>query len=86
MMELGMIGLGKMGANMTTCLVKGGHRVVVYDRNPDAVKSAAATGAVATTSVEHLVEQLRGHVPYGSWYRQVILLNKPLHNLQSSCR
>ncbi|MEM8533230.1 MAG: phosphogluconate dehydrogenase (NAD(+)-dependent, decarboxylating) [Chloroflexota bacterium] len=57
-MQLGMIGLGKMGANMTMRLVKGGHRVVVYDRNPDAVKSVAEIGAVAATSVEHLVEQL----------------------------
>lgn len=58
MMQLGMIGLGKMGANMTMRLVKGGHQVVVYDRNPDAIKSTVEGGAVAATSVEHLVEQL----------------------------
>ena len=39
-MELGMIGLGKMGANMTTRLIRAGHRVVAYDRAPDAVAKA----------------------------------------------
>ena len=36
-MQLGMIGLGKMGANMALRLLHGGHQLVVYDRNPDAV-------------------------------------------------
>ena len=43
-MKLGMVGLGKMGANMSTRLLQGGHRVVVYDRNPPKVKALAEEG------------------------------------------
>ena len=57
-MELGIIGLGKMGANMATRLLKGGHRVEVYDRNPEAVKTASATGADPSGSLEELVSKL----------------------------
>ena len=57
-MQIGMIGLGKMGANMTTRLVNGGHQVVVTDRKPEAVKAAAAGGAVAAKSLAELVEKL----------------------------
>ncbi len=46
-MQIGMVGLGKMGANMTTRLLQHGHQVVAYDRSPDAVKSATAGGATA---------------------------------------
>ncbi len=48
-MQIGMVGLGRMGANMTTRLIEGGHSVVVFDRSPDAVATAAAGGAVAST-------------------------------------
>src|SRR5262245_17105982 len=57
-MELGMIGLGRMGANMTARLLEGGHRVVAYDRSPAAIGSAVAAGAVGAESVESLVKQL----------------------------
>jgi 6-phosphogluconate dehydrogenase len=57
-MQIGMIGLGKMGANMTTRLVNGGHQVVVTDRKPEAVEAAAAGGAVAAKSLAELVEKL----------------------------
>jgi 6-phosphogluconate dehydrogenase len=57
-MELGMIGLGKMGANMTERLLKGGHQVVVYDRDPAPVDSAAALGASPSDSLEDLVNKL----------------------------
>jgi len=57
-MELGMIGLGRMGANMTERLVRGGHRVVGYDRSPDAVAHARRLGAVAADSPTALTEQL----------------------------
>ena len=40
-MELGMVGLGRMGANMVRRLLKGGHRCVVFDRSPNAVKELA---------------------------------------------
>ncbi|MFQ5790508.1 MAG: phosphogluconate dehydrogenase (NAD(+)-dependent, decarboxylating) [Acidobacteriota bacterium] len=57
-MELGMVGLGKMGANMTTRLVKGGHRLVVYDRGVEARKEAAGKGAVPADSLKDLVGKL----------------------------
>jgi 6-phosphogluconate dehydrogenase len=58
-MQLGMIGLGKMGANMTTRLVKGGHTVVVYDRDAKAVTTSAGGGATASSSLADLVSKLK---------------------------
>jgi 6-phosphogluconate dehydrogenase len=57
-MDIGMIGLGRMGANMTQRLVKGGHRVVVSDLNADAVGASAKAGAVAASSLADLVSKL----------------------------
>jgi len=57
-MQLAMIGLGKMGANMTERLIQGGHRLVVYDRNADAVEQAAAKGAKGVDSLAELVDEL----------------------------
>lgn len=57
-MQLGMIGLGKMGANMTTRLLRGGHQVVVYDRSEDAIKHAASEGATASSSLKDMVAKL----------------------------
>src|SRR5579864_5851029 len=57
-MQLGMIGLGRMGANMTTRLMRGGHQVVVYDRSADAVAHSASEGATAATSLADLVGKL----------------------------
>ena len=57
-MDIGMVGLGRMGANMTKRLLQGGHRVVVSDLSPDAVAAAAADGAVAATSLSELVSKL----------------------------
>lgn len=57
-MQLGMVGLGKMGANMTTRLLQGGHDVVVYDRSADAVKTAAAGGATASNGLRDLCSKL----------------------------
>jgi 6-phosphogluconate dehydrogenase len=57
-MELGMIGLGKMGANMTTRLLRGGHHLVVMDRNPAAVGALEAEGAVGATNIEELAQKL----------------------------
>ena len=57
-MELGMIGLGRMGANMTERLLGGGHRVVAYDVSADAVKRVERKGAVPATSLESLLDQL----------------------------
>ena len=57
-MQLGMIGLGRMGANMTLRLMRGGHDVVVYDRNPESVSAAAKEGAEPALSLEELVAKL----------------------------
>ncbi|NNC92594.1 MAG: decarboxylating 6-phosphogluconate dehydrogenase [Acidimicrobiia bacterium] len=57
-MQIGMVGLGKMGANMTERLVRGGHTVIGYDRNPEAVARAVAIGAGGARSLEEMVEQL----------------------------
>lgn len=57
-MRIGMVGLGRMGANMTTRLLRGGHEVVVYDRDPAAVAKSAEGGATGADSLERLVAQL----------------------------
>lgn len=57
-MQLGMVGLGKMGANMTRRLLQGGHDVVVTDLNADAVAAAEQDGATAAESLESLVGKL----------------------------
>jgi 6-phosphogluconate dehydrogenase len=58
-MQLGMIGLGRMGANMVRRLVRGGHRCVVFDRSAKAVKDLAKEKATGATSLADLVKQLR---------------------------
>src|SRR3989442_2122080 len=58
-MELGMIGLGRMGANMTERLIQGGHRLVVHDIDPAAVRRVAGMGAVGAESIESLIRQLK---------------------------
>ncbi len=57
-MELAMIGLGKMGLNMATRLVRGGHRVVGYDRGASAIDNARANGAEGASSLEEVIKLL----------------------------
>lgn len=57
-MNIGMIGLGKMGSNMVTRLLRGGHAVAVYDLSADAIAIAEAEGATAARSIEALVAAL----------------------------
>ena len=57
-MELGMIGLGRMGANMTERLVLGGHRVVSYDRSPEAIQHVVDKGALGAHSLADFIKQL----------------------------
>jgi 6-phosphogluconate dehydrogenase len=57
-MQLGMVGLGRMGANLVRRLMRGGHQCVAYDRNPDVVKSLQAEGATGANSYEELVRKL----------------------------
>ncbi len=58
-MQMGMIGLGRMGGNMTERCLRGGHEIVVYDRNAETVASYVTKGAVGTASVVDLVSKLR---------------------------
>ena len=57
-MELGMVGLGRMGGNMVQRLLNGGHRVVTYDRSAEAVSASQSQGAVGASSLEDLVSSL----------------------------
>jgi len=57
-MQLGMIGLGRMGANMVRRLIKNGHQCVVYDRSPQAIASLVKEKAVGASSLADLVKQL----------------------------
>jgi 6-phosphogluconate dehydrogenase len=57
-MQLGMVGLGRMGANMVRRLMRGGHECVVFDLSPDSVKQLASEGATGASSLEDLVEKL----------------------------
>jgi len=64
-MQLGMIGLGRMGANMVTRLTRGGHECVVYDRSADAVAALVKAGATGATSLEDFVAKLKP--PRAAW-------------------
>jgi 6-phosphogluconate dehydrogenase len=78
-MQLGMVGLGRMGANMTRRLMRGGHQVVVSDLSADAVKGLVGEGAVGSTSLEDMVSKLKAPravwimVPAGNPTEQTVL-------------
>ena len=57
-MQLGMIGLGRMGANMARQIMRAGHCCIVYDVNADAVQTLAREGAIGATSLDDLVAKL----------------------------
>src|ERR1700690_200859 len=64
-MQLAMVGLGRMGANMTRRLMRGGHQLVVSDLSPDAVKQIAGEGATGSTSLDDLITKLTP--PRAAW-------------------
>jgi 6-phosphogluconate dehydrogenase len=64
-MELGMIGLGRMGTNMVRRLMRAGHQCVVYDLHPEAVQALVKEGAVGTTSLEDFATKLKK--PRATW-------------------
>ena len=64
-MELGMIGLGRMGSNMVQRLMKAGHQCVVYDLHTDAVETLEKQGAAGSTSLEEFVKKLKA--PRAIW-------------------
>ena len=57
-MQLGMIGLGRMGANLVRRLMRDGHRCVAYDRNPDVVKALVGEGATGANSLAEVQARL----------------------------
>jgi 6-phosphogluconate dehydrogenase len=57
-MDLGIIGLGRMGANMAERLLQGGHRVITYDRSPEAIQRCVDRGAVGARSLADFVKQV----------------------------
>src|SRR6202008_1033487 len=64
-MQLGMIGLGRMGANMVRRLQKAGHQCVAFDRSAESVSQVARDGAIAASSLNDLVKKLK--VPRAVW-------------------
>jgi 6-phosphogluconate dehydrogenase len=64
-MQLGMVGLGRMGANMTRRLMRGGHQLVVSDLSADTVKQLTGEGAGGSSSLEDLVGKLKP--PRAAW-------------------
>jgi 6-phosphogluconate dehydrogenase len=64
-MKLGMIGLGKMGGNMTERLMKGGHEVVVFDRSPEVIARYVGLGSTGSTGAADMVAKL--DTPHVVW-------------------
>ena len=57
-MQLGLVGLGRMGSGMTRRLMQAGHQLVVYDRSPETVAAVAGDGAVGASSLQDLGQKL----------------------------
>ena len=64
-MQLGMIGLGRMGANMVRRLTRAGHQCVVFDRSAAAAQALAQEGAIAARSLDDFVAKLKP--PRAAW-------------------
>jgi 6-phosphogluconate dehydrogenase len=64
-MQLGIIGMGRMGANMARRLIRGGHECVVFDTAPHAVEALAGEGAIGATDLQDFVRRLKG--PRAIW-------------------
>jgi 6-phosphogluconate dehydrogenase len=79
-MQIGMIGLGRMGANMVRRLLRGGHECVVYDRSADAVKTLAGEGATGAESLDDFIAKLNR--PRAVWLMiPAALVDATLHEL-----
>ena len=90
-MQIGMIGLGRMGGNMARRLTKGGHQCVVFDRNRENVNALVKEGPAPAYSLEELVEKLSA--PRALWImlpsgapteETVAALSKPLESATRS--
>src|ERR1700745_3146342 len=81
-MQLGMIGLGRMGANMVRRLLKDGHQCVVYDHNPESINALVSESALGASSLEELVAKLEAPRPI--WLMiPAALVDQTLTNLSS---
>jgi 6-phosphogluconate dehydrogenase len=81
-MQLGMIGLGRMGANMVRRLQKNGHQCVVYDRSAESVKQLTGEGATGSTSLDDFVKKL--NKPRAIWLMVPAgVVDATLHELSS---
>ncbi len=79
-MQLGMIGLGRMGANLVRRLMRDGHECVVYDVSPDPVKELAGEGATGATALEDFVDKLTK--PRAIWIMvPAAVVDSTLHDL-----
>ncbi len=78
-MQLGMIGLGRMGANLVRRLLRGGHQCVVFDVNPDRVRALTQEGATGTSSLDEFMRALTKPraawmmVPAGELTEQIVM-------------
>ena len=64
-MQLGMIGLGRMGANMVRRLLKGGHQCVVFDRSPKVVEDLVREQTIGASSLADLVNKWKSREQFG---------------------
>jgi 6-phosphogluconate dehydrogenase len=79
-MQLGMIGLGRMGANMVRRLQKSGHQCVVYDRSAESVKQLSGEGATGSNSLDEFIKKLEK--PRAVWLMvPAAIVDKMLHEL-----
>ena len=81
-MQLGMIGLGRMGANMVRRLMRGGHECVVFDKNRDVVQGLVKEGAVGAASLDEFVAKLTP--PRAAWLMvPAAVVDRTVHDLSS---
>src|SRR6266700_1384453 len=79
--QLGMVGLGRMGANIVRRLMRDGHECVVYDVNPDAVTELAGEGAVGATSLEELASKLSAPRAVWVFFPDAATTEKTVHDV-----
>ncbi|HEV2224988.1 MAG TPA: decarboxylating 6-phosphogluconate dehydrogenase, partial [Candidatus Acidoferrales bacterium] len=81
-MQIGMVGLGRMGANMVRRLMRGGHQCVAFDMNQDNVKQLAGEGATGAASLDDFVKKL--NAPRAIWMMVPAgVVNETVHALSS---